>query len=291
MIIKNIIAPLNLLSDYDNLLQYTVMAARKAEAHVTFVYADWNWLKGGTESFQPGDADFPSPLIKKIAGPTLKEKMSAVVKRLEKENISFSILLMHNIFTRGFVKLCNSGKYDLIMMGTGSSTIRRIVRGTIALKIMKRVNIPVFVVPAKSSFYEIQNITYAIDVNRYEPQAVQQLISIAKIFDANLTLVNVNTQGNQKSEQYLNALDSLISDTLDYPKIIYKFFDAHDIFAGLKQFVDINKTNVFAMEDDGTRPKTRFSEDKSIFGRLFGSLNIPMITIKKANPNEKEKTN
>ena len=138
--------------------------------------------------------------------------------------------------------------YELIVMGHKEyKGVRSLLNEARVSKVIGQVNIPVFAIPMEQHFKNIDHITYAVDLTDYDPRIIRQVKSIAQIFDARLSITHVNSETEVEKEKYLLALEKTISDTLDYPKVTYKFFDHSDPLKGILNFMKLNNSNMVAM--------------------------------------------
>ena len=245
---KQILVPINLRSDYENLMKYVASVGTKSRAKITLFYAGGKKiLKGsGSAVFQQGES-FEQFAVE-IKQSRIRQSIGSICQMLINANIDFKFKFVPGRSVNEIVRETRRDNYDLVIMGTHAHKgLRGYLSGALASKVIEEVSTPVFVVPAKSAFNEIEHITYAVDLTDYDPMIIQQVKSIASIFDAKLSITHVNREGENEREQYLLSLERTIADTIDYPKIYYKFFDHADPMRGLIKFVDLNNSNLIAM--------------------------------------------
>ncbi|MEL7339407.1 MAG: hypothetical protein AAGM67_02895, partial [Bacteroidota bacterium] len=101
-------------------------------------------------------------------------------------------------------------------------------------------------------------------------------------FDAKLTIVHINEAPSKaEKEAYRNVLESMISATLDYPKVYYKFFDHADPLGGIRKFIDMNNSNLLAMTN---RKKGSWRDrffPKSLTQQMARELEVPLLAFRK----------
>jgi hypothetical protein len=138
-------------------------------------------------------------------------------------------------------------------------------------------------VPRESRYNEIRHITYAVDLTDYDPSIIQQVKHIASLFDAKLTIAHVNTDhAEQDREQYQISLERTITDTLDYPKVFYKFFDHADPFGGIKHFVSLNNSNLLAMINRKAFSwRELFFKPTSLTRKMVQEIRVPILAFRK----------
>ncbi|RMG27836.1 MAG: universal stress protein [Bacteroidetes bacterium] len=279
---KEILVPVNLRADFENLLAYAKSVAIRTEARLTFFYTGTRRLLKGKGPNEYESTEDAASFYRRIRS----NEMRGLVRRLFEESkhaqINFRFRYHLGSNTRGIIRECKSQHYDLLILGTHEQAgLRGFVHQAMASRIMGEVNTPVLVVPISSSFSQIEHITYATDLSDYDPNIIKQIKSIAAIFDARLTIAHVNIEQNGQNEAYLNSLEKTISDTLDYPKVYYKFFDHADPLGGIQKFVKQNDTHLLAMIN---RKKFRWSElfsPKSLTRKMARNMTIPVLAFSK----------
>lgn len=280
---KEILLPVNLNTKSENLLAYAKSVAIRTKARITFFYAGTrrSLLSDGETTEYDSSQNFES-FCEKIKYKRYRETLFQLFSEMQDTEIKFRFRYYQGTSLRGIRKECRRNHYDLLILGTNTTQgWRGYLEGAVASKLIGEVRTPVFVVPISTDFNQIEHITYATDLTDYDPSIMQQVKSLATIFDARLTIAHVNTQQEEGQEKYLNSLEQTISDTLDYPKVYYKFFDHADIFSGIKNFVNHNNTNMVAMIN---RKKFSWSDifsPKSLTRKMAQDLRVPILAFSK----------
>ncbi|RMG68670.1 MAG: universal stress protein [Bacteroidetes bacterium] len=278
-----ILVPVNFRADYENLLKYAESVAVRSGAPLVLFYAGGKrFLKGaGTYTY---DAQAPlSELLDRLRGPRYREQFAALCQHLKEKGVAFTIKFAARRSLQEILRESEREPYELMIMGTHRATgLRGYFHRSLASRLVGRVRVPLFVVPSMSRFNEIQHITYAVDLADYDPVVIRQVKSIARLFDAKLTIAHVNTvQPEDKKEHYLFSLERTITDTLDYPKIYYRFFDHADPLGGLKKLVNLSNTHMVAMISRRKQSWRSFFSDRSITRKMTRELPIPVLAFGK----------
>jgi nucleotide-binding universal stress UspA family protein len=280
---KQILAPLNLRSDYVNILDYVCSLASRSDASITLFFATpRRTLTTGNvlvlNSEDPGDK-FDS----RIKPADIKQKVVEIRHRLVESGIQYRFKFITGSPTYSIVREANTGLYDLLIMGSHKSpSLMGYLRGTLANRILSEVKTPVFVVPARTPFSGIEHISYAVDLADYDPKIIRQVKEIAALFDARLSIVHVNEEEEHvEKEKFRDRLEQTISDTLDYPKISYKFFDHADPFGGIVKYLSQNRSSILAMT---SRKKFSWSSlfgGRSLTQKMAKDLQVPLLAFRK----------
>ena len=279
---KKILVPIDLRSDYANVIDYATAVAKRSEARIVVYYAGGRRFLQKTGDYTYTCEQENQPFLDSIRNQQLQEQVKSLFAYFKGHGVAFDFHVAAKSSVNQLIRQSKEGEYDLMIISTDSTTgIRGYVQSTFSSRLIGAVNVPVLMVPASSRFDEIGHITYAVDLTDYDPHVIRQVKSIATMFDAKLTIAHVNPQENVEKEQYLSSLEQTISDTLDYPKVYYKFFDHVDTVAGIKKFVQFNNTNVVAMIN-----RKRFSwgdlfSDRSMTRKMSRELTVPLLAFAK----------
>ena len=281
---KKLLVPINFDADYKNVLKYARFIAQKSRAELTLFYVSGRrFLKGHqTLAFEPGnDLDaFQQALPANALGKAIQHTVQMFIQ----EEITFRLHVSHGNFIKRITEASATETYDLILLGTDQpSGLRGLLRNNPASQLLKVSSTPVFVVPVSNDFVSLDHITYAADLSDYDPKVIRQVKAIAALFDAKLSILHVNQkEENKDNSTYINSLEQTVSDTLDYPKVNYQFFDHEDIFSGIQKSVTINKSKLVAMVNrHETNWRDSFRSPKSLTHKMAQDLKVPLLAFKK----------
>ena len=129
---------------------------------------------------------------------------------------------------------------------------------------------------------KIDHITYAVDLSEYDPSVIRQVKSIASMFDAKLTIAHVNQEAEGENAEYIKSLEQTITDTLDYPKVYYKFFDSADILTGIQKLVSSNKSDLIAMTNRHETSWKDYFTGKGLTRKMVKDSTVPLLAFRKA---------
>lgn len=280
---KKLLVPLDFSSSNQNVFAYAASLARRSDAQLTiFPTGSKRLLKQGNQ-FLFEAADPIEKLQDALKDNAVSASIVEVAKQLQTKNIPFRIKLESGSLLRRIVREAEKESYDLLIVGADEpSRLRSYLRGNIFTALLNDVSVPIFIVPTEREFNEIDHITYAVDLSDYDPKIIHQVKTIASLFDAKLTIAHVNQeQEDEHKDAYLKALEQTINDTLDYPKVYYRFFDAADILVGIKKQLNLNKSDVLAMINRKESSWKNFFSDKSLTRKMMNDLKVPLLAFRK----------
>ncbi len=280
---KKLLVPLDFSSSNQNVFSYASSLARRSQAELTiFPTGSKRLLKQGSQFLFV----HTNPIEQLIGALKETEACKAIIdvaQQLQAKKINFRVKIDGGSLLRRIVKEAESNAYDLLIVGANEpSRIRTYLRGNLFSALLNDVNVPIFIVPTQKEFNEIDHITYAVDLSDYDPAIIRQVKTIASLFDAKLTIAHVNQEEEDgQNAVYMKTLEKTINDTLDYPKVYYKFFDSTDILGGIKKQVTLNKSDMLAMINRKEASWTDFFSDKSLTRKMMNELNVPLLAFRK----------
>lgn len=278
-----ILVPLNLYADCENILKFAESVALRSGAKLVFFHSGSNRILPKLKTDLRLAGDELSNVLPSIKSPFIQEFLSEFMEHFISQDIDFEFVFSPKSSIQSLYTEIASHPYEFLMTGTFSAPgIRNFFRGSLAARIIGSVDTPVFVVPESSCFYDIQHITYAVDLTDYDPKVIHQIKTIAAVFDAKLTIAHVNTDIEaEEKEQYLRSLERTISDTIDYPKVYYKFFDHADPFGGIKKFVNLHNSHLLAMINRRKFSWRELFRTKSLTRKMARELSVPVLAFQK----------
>lgn len=164
---------------------------------------------------------------------------------LEKKNkekyrnvsISYEVLNGHSVLY-GIEKLIKSEKYEFVVMGTsGASGLKKLVIGSNAADMVMNSPIPVLVIPNGVKYSKIESILYPTDFLNTEAE-LKQIINIAKVFNAKINLVHIDTEFKENKEELNRIKNEIILDQ-NYPFIHFIIYNPTPDQT-LKQSIDMH---------------------------------------------------
>lgn len=280
---KPILVPLNLYADCENILTYAESVALKSGAKLVFFHPGSKKILPKLNTELRLYRDELSSVISSVKSQHIQTYLKQLWEQFVDQDIDFEFVFSPSSSLQGLIQEVEMNSYQFVMTGTFSAPgVRNFFRGSLASRIIGTVNIPVFVIPASGCFHDIQDITYAVDLTAYDPNVISQIKTIAATFDAKLTIAHVNyeMESNEK-ELYRKTLEQTIADTIDYPKVYYKFFDHADPFAGIKKFVNLNNSHMLAMINRRKFSWREMFRDKSLTRKMAREISVPILAFQK----------
>lgn len=163
---RKILLPVDFSEASNNAVRYSLRFF-KGEActfYLLSIYRAWEYTT--EELMQASDTDSIYNSLLKENKEKLEEKVRELEDLSKEENFSFHPLLNYNVFTEAINQVIEIEDIDLIIMGTdGVSGAKEAIFGSHTLRVIRKVNSPLLVIPVNHSYKTLRNILYTIDYN------------------------------------------------------------------------------------------------------------------------------
>ena len=168
---------------------------------------------------------------------------------------------------------------DLLMVGMKDEhTARGLFTGSIAKKLMEKVDCPFLVVPIALRFKKLEKIVYATDLEAGDILAIEQLIEIAKPFGATIKVVHIppdkEDTGNEDMERFNKVLEQKISyRNIDFQTI---YFDT--VYYGLRSIIRISNADMIALLEREEHGLLKKLFHKDLVKKMESKIEIPLLS-------------
>lgn len=146
-------------------------------------------------------------------------------------------------------RLVKEEAYDFIVLGTtgGGNTLEEILIGSNTESVISQVKCPVLAIPSNATFPDIHRIVYASDYQLEDAQALEQVLALAAVFQAELEVVHVSKEANAETTHQAQAFLERIRQelgglTVKFQEIVHKEEDT-----GLKGYLSSTHSNMLAI--------------------------------------------
>lgn len=228
-------------------------------------------INGGGESSTPASLLF----MKKVHERFDELKNSVYLKGITvKESVHF-----HKTFD-GVIEESKNQDIDLIVMGSSGATgLKEMMIGSNTEKVVRHSEIPVLVVKDGSADLEINTITFASDFSAESKTTFQNVIDFAKIFDAKIHLLYVNTPHKFSNTQKIRTtMANFVADfnVEDFETFVY---NETTVEKGILNYSDEINADLIAINTHGRSGLSSFFTP-SVSQDLANHAMKPIITFK-----------
>ena len=230
---KTILVPTDYSETAGNALQYAVELAKFSKAKLILFHA----------------YHVPVPTaetaVMLISPQELEQENIHRIKNLEKQIIKEAAGIKTECIVRaGFAsdaikEISKEKNADLIVMGiTGASKATQLLMGSNATAVMKKVQVPVLVVPNDARYREVEKIVFACSYNEpVNAAALKKVLAFVKLFSAKVLVVDMEKP--VVVPVYENAVsgETLEKAFKDIEHVMF-YSSAEDMADGVNEFAD-----------------------------------------------------
>ncbi len=153
----------------------------------------------------------------------------------------------HKAF-EGVIEESKEKDVDLIIMGShGTSGLKEMLVGSNTEKVVRLSHIPVLVIKQDVDDFEINDIVYASDLGKDSKKSFPNIIEYAKMFDAKLHLLYINTVHNFISTKVLNEKIATFTKDFDLNNYTVNVYSDTTIEEGILNFSSEINANLIAI--------------------------------------------
>jgi nucleotide-binding universal stress UspA family protein len=269
---KRILVPTDFSDDARNASYYAARLAEKLKASITLLHAYM----------------LPTPVSEVpyvMVNAEEMQKENEEIARAEAEKLQATFKISVNYIVRlGFPSdeieaVIEDNKIDLVVMGMkGKGKLEKIV-GSTTTSTLKKIRIPLLIVPEKAAYKEIRQVTYATDYTySINSQIYQPLVELLKIFNANLNIVHVKKNTEEAKSQEISGETQLEPIFQGMPHQYQTITDT-DVKHGIESYLKDHPTDLLVM----------VAHEHSFWERIFGKshtkqmvyhTHIPLLVLK-----------
>ena len=270
---KTILVPTDFSENANNTIKYAAALANSIQAKLILV----NIINLPATPLENG---IVLPMISEMFD-NYNAEIRKIADGIEiKYNNQFQIetICQYGYFLTNLNQLVKNKKVDLVIMGTkGASNLLDKYIGTNTSEFIKMAVCPVLAIPAQATFTGISHIAYASDFECEETIYLQQLIQVAELLTAQLSIVNIKTDYQLNIVADCQVLKDIIKN-FPYQNVSISQIRKNDVIKGLYEFVQDNKADVLAVSIQ-KRGLIENLFHSSISNKLFCQSKLPLLSL------------
>lgn len=170
---------------------------------------------------------------------------------------------------------------DLIVMGSqGDSGLHEFFIGSNAEKVLRNATIPVLIIKNRHEKFEVNNFIYALDFQAENHNAFKQVIHFAKINDATLHTLYVNTPGDFRSTQEVEQqMQQFMKEEGAVDNYTLNIYNDTTIQSGILHFAETVRAGLVGIATHGRKGLAHFL-NSSLSEGLVNHAQRPVITFR-----------
>jgi nucleotide-binding universal stress UspA family protein len=253
---KTILVPTDLSENAENALLYAAAMANSIHANLLLIHV--LYIPENSEGNIPEDLE-GQPKIKEC-----QDKLVTLVHRIQNQHqyyFAFETLCIFGEDLNILHDIVKTKNVQLVVMGTqGCSNYFDNLIGSNTSDFIKKAQCPVLAIPAKARFKGVNKIVYASDFTTDETLYLKQLFVFARLFLAEVLILNIETGELLKNPSDHEIIDKV---TPTFSGLNYTIFrvEEEDVSQGILHFTENNHVEMLAIA----------IHQRSVFEDLFHS--------------------
>lgn len=196
------------------------------------------------------------------------------------EGINVSEIIQFEKAFDGILAVSKKNNVDLVVMGShGTSGFQEMFIGSNTEKVVRFSEAPVLVIKNKVDDFSASNFVFASDFSNEIKKPFAQLVDFAKSFDANLSLVMINTPNSFKPTHVAEKIMNDFIKEFNYPKYTLNIYNDVNVEKGILNFANSVNADLVGMCTHGRTGFAHFFNG-SISEDLVNHAVRPVITFK-----------
>ncbi len=234
---KKLLCPIDFSEVSLNALEFAVAIGEKEQSDITllniFTPSDYNKILKSDHVQEEYDK------LLEIAESKLKAISREILKVSKRKGLqSCDYQLKSGKIVDVLADLADINKYELIVIGTtGHSAYDRKYLGGKAEKIIQHTHCSVMCVPENHTFHGIEKIVYATDYQEEDKLAIQQLIALATVLNAELEVLHVSHHNDTIDKAIFEDFKTELMNFVHFDKISFNRVVFKHVAQGLGKYV------------------------------------------------------
>lgn len=240
--ISHILIPTDFSSISDKALPFALELARRNKASITMMHTIEE-----PYDFAPMLEDIKKQIGRKIKS-LFDEKLEEIAQRSEYGDLDIETSIQNGRVSMAILEEAKLSKADLIVMGTtGATGLQKVLFGSNASEIILQSKVPVLVVPKNSIYNGLDHITFLSDYNDGDLKALEQTADIARLFNAQITVLHIAKERNLKTEIMHRGFKEIATKQLNYESLDFELITQKNFIAGVADFLESHSTSLITM--------------------------------------------
>lgn len=246
---KNILLPTDFSENSWNAIAYALKFFENTSCTFYLLHVNALSYIAATDSPYITDKNFVENTFTKPA----KKQLKTLLKRISTEfpdskNHHFFTLTDYNFFVESVRSHVSEKKIDMIVMGTkGATGLKKVIVGSNAADVIKKVKCPTLVVPEDAIFEDLDEIAFPTDyLLTYGVDLLKPLYNILKVHDSSLQVVHITNNAEELNIEQQNNKD-LLNEYFNKFRVKFYNLSNRNVEAAIECFVQSRDVKMMAM--------------------------------------------
>ncbi|MEM1137657.1 MAG: universal stress protein [Bacteroidota bacterium] len=237
-----ILCPIDLQEASLNALNHAANFCRKTAGSLTIYHAITEAILVEKEELLPDEV-----LDKRAEGETMLNKICEETKK--NFNIPCNYIIETIGLEDGIENITKKEKFNLIVMGTkGANKLSKFLTGSNTVHVINRIECPMLVIPSDYYNTDFQNMVYATNYQQGDDESITELLNIANMLGAKLTILHVSQSGNPAKLEIFKSYQDYVYEEFYYDldvKLEQVVYD--DVEQGILDYMEKHNCDMLAM--------------------------------------------
>ncbi|MEO5790214.1 MAG: universal stress protein [Gelidibacter sp.] len=246
---KNILLPTDFSENSWNAIAYALKFFEKTSCTFYLLHVSVLSYIAASDSPYITDKDFVENTFTKPAKKQLKSLLKRIATEFpESKNHHFFTLTDCNFFVESVRSHVLEKKIDMIVMGTkGASGLKKVIVGSNAADVIKKVKCPTLVVPEDAQFVDLDEIAFPIDyLLTYGVRLLKPLHNILDVHKSSLQVVHITNKAAELSIEQQDNKD-LLNEYFSKFRIKFYNLSNKNVEDAIECFVQSRNVKMMAM--------------------------------------------
>ncbi|MDN6280050.1 MAG: universal stress protein [Psychroflexus sp.] len=180
----------------------------------------------------------------------------------------------------GIMEITDKHDCDLIVMGSNSvSGLQEVFIGSNTEKVVRNSNVPVLVIKGDTPIFSTEEMVFASSLKDTQNKTFQETVRLAKLLDARLTLIYINTPHSFKTNQFIEDRLKEFTKGIDTDAFNFEIYSDKSIEKGVRNFANKVNADLIGIGTHGRKGIAHFFNG-SHSESLVNHAKRPVITFK-----------
>ena len=184
----------------------------------------------------------------------------------------------------GIIAKATEWHANLVVVGMkGESALRELLIGSTTKKLIDKAPCPVLAIPANHRFEDIRSMVYATDFELEDLRALEKVVALAEVFDAEVRVVHVTNDREYAGPSQMEWFKSMARERIQYDRIHFELLESRDIPNSLKDYTaHLNAGIIGMLERRGKEGVSKWFR-RDLVKQMASQSNIPLLSFNEQN--------
>ncbi|QMU29478.1 universal stress protein [Adhaeribacter radiodurans] len=244
---KKILCPTDFSKTATNAVEVAAMVAHYLQASLTLLHVIHLPLIDTTEMALEANEVLENQKQHSL------EKLTNMCQHLTQKHgqgfCEYDLIVKEALLADAVKNLCRTETFEMVVVGTtgGGNSLEEILIGSNTQAVIEGVKCPVLAVPAKTPVQPFRHLVFASNYQPEDAEAIQRLLKLAAIFNAEVNMVHVSQKEGTDSQSNANKYRENLQAQLPGIPLQFQEIIHPDEVEGLKGFLTTTQADLLVV--------------------------------------------